>query len=78
MTAAACSEIQIEQPPMVVRVHRWLDVIDGNRPDEALVEHERADEGRLQRSLGRHASRLEVGARARVDERTPICGRPNR
>ena len=77
MTAAACSEIAVQQPAVVVGVDRRFDVVDGDRADEPLVEHQRTDQRRLQRRLSaRQAGRLEVGARPRVDERPAVARHP--
>ena len=69
----------IEQPPVIVGVDRPVGVVDRDRPDEAFVEHQRADERGLQRRpVRRHAGRFEVGARPRVDERPPVARDPAR
>jgi hypothetical protein len=69
----------VEQPAVVVAVERGVDVVDRQRADEALAEHQRADERRLQAgALGADAGDLEVGARARVDQRAAVARHPAR
>jgi hypothetical protein len=50
----------IEQASMIVGVDRRVDVVDRNRADEPIVEHQRADERRLQRGLSNDARGFEV------------------
>ena len=66
----------IEQPAVVVGVAARVDVIDRQRADEPLVEHQRADQRRLQRRGARDAGRFEVGARARVHQRAAVARHP--
>ena len=66
----------IEQPAVVVGVAARVDVVDRQRADEPLVEHQRADQRRLQRGRARDAGRFEVGARPRVDQRAAVARHP--
>ncbi len=67
-----------KQPPVIVRVVVRVDVIDRQAPDEGVVEHQRADERRVQRELAGDAGRFEADLRIRVDERAAIPRDPAR
>ena len=53
-------------------------MVDRQRADEALAEHQRADQRRLQRRRELQPRRFEIRAGPRVDERTPVPRDPAR